>query len=157
MHKRQKQKNLNFNKLKMVEKKEISIKGTTLTVKDIMTKGIKSIAYNKNIKEAAEKMIKEKVSLLLVVDSSNKPIGVVTRKDVAFRVIRKAENPENVKVSAIMSAPISTINENLSVVELGKILGKKKYKRLLVENNNKKLTGIVSTTDILKAVADDKI
>jgi len=122
-----------------------------------MTKGVKSIAYDKTIKEAAENMLKEKVSLLLVVDSSNKPIGVVTRKDIAFRVIRKAENPENVMVAAIMSAPVSTINENLSVIELGKILGKKKYKRLLVENDNGDLTGIVSTTDILKAVANNKI
>jgi len=141
----------------MSKEKETALKGTILTVKDIMTKGIKSIAYNKTIKEAAEKMIAEKVSLLLVVDNNNKPIGVVTRKDIAFRVIRKAENPEDVLVSAIMSAPISTINENLSVVELGKILGERKYKRLLVENDRGELTGIVSTTDILKAVANGKI
>ncbi len=143
----------------MAEKKEMAIKGTVtaLKVKDIMTKGVKSIAYDKNIKEAAENMLKEKVSLLLVVDSSNKPIGVVTRKDIAFRVIRKAESPENVMVAAIMSAPVSTISENLSVTELGKFLGVKKYKRLLVENDKGELTGIVSTTDILKAVANGKI
>ncbi len=141
----------------MVEKKETAIKGIILKVKDIMTKGVKSIAYNKTIKEAAENMLKEKVSLLLVVDGSNKPTGVVTRKDVAFRVIRKAESPENVLVAAIMSAPVSTISENLSAVELGKFLGEKKYKRLLVENDNGELVGIVSTTDILKAVANNKI
>jgi len=141
----------------MVEKKETAIKGIILKVKDIMTKGVKSIAYNKTIKEAAENMLKEKVSLLLVVDGSNKPIGVVTRKDVAFRVIRKVESPENVLVAAIMSAPVSAISENLSAVELGKFLGEKKYKRLLVENDNGELTGIVSTTDILKAVANNKI
>ena len=141
----------------MTEKKGAVIKGIILKVKDIMTKGVKTIAYNKSIKEAAENMLKEKVSLLLVVDGSNKPIGVVTRKDIAFRVIRKSESPEDVMVAVIMSAPVSTINENLSAVELGKFLGEKKYKRLLVENDNGELAGIVSTTDMLKAVANNKI
>ncbi|NCN65618.1 MAG: CBS domain-containing protein [Candidatus Altiarchaeum hamiconexum] len=141
----------------MTEKKGAVIKGIILKVKDIMTKGVKTIAYNKSIKEAAENMLKEKVSLLLVVDGSNKPIGVVTRKDIAFRVIRKSESPEDVMVAVIMSAPVSTINENLSAVELGKFFGEKKYKRLLVENDNGELAGIVSTTDMLKAVANNKI
>mgnify|MGYP001089631535 CR=1 FL=1 len=141
----------------MTEKKGAVIKGIILKVKDIMTKGVKTIAYNKSIKEAAENMLKEKVSLLLVVDGSNKPIGVVTRKDIAFRVIRKSERPEDVMVAVIMSAPVSTINENLSAVELGKFFGEKKYKRLLVENDNGELAGIVSTTDMLKAVANNKI
>ena len=141
----------------MTEKKGAVIKGIILKVKDIMTKGVKTIAYNKSIKEAAENMLKEKVSLLLVVDGSNKPIGVVTRQDLAFRVIRKSESPEDVMVAVIMSAPVSTINENLSAVELGKFFGEKKYKRLLVENDNGELAGIVSTTDMLKAVANNKI
>jgi len=130
-----------------------------LLVKDIMTKGVKAISYRASIKDAAEKMIKEKVSLLLVTDDNNNKenfIGVVTRKDVAFRAIRKAANVEDVLVANIMSSPISTVNENLSVYNLCKILGERKYKRMVVESEGK-IVGVVSTTDVLKAVAEGKI
>lgn len=129
---------------------------TDLVVKDIMTYGIKTIPYDETIKAAACNMESEKASFLLVTDEKNNCIGVVTRKDIAFRVVRKAKNPEDVLVSSVMSAPIASINENLTVRELGKILSERKCKRLLVESGGK-FIGVVSNTDILKAVANDKI
>ena len=127
-----------------------------LLVSDIMTNEIKSIYYYETIKSAAGKMANGNISFLLVTDEKDNPVGVVTRKDVAFRVVRKAKNPEDVLVSSIMSSPIATVNENVSVIDFAKILGEKKYKRMLVEKNGK-LAGIASNTDILNAVAGDKI
>lgn len=127
-----------------------------LLVKEIMTTGIKSIPYTASIIDAAKKMISEKVSLLLVTDDKENFIGVVTRKDIAFRVIRKSANVKDTLVASIMSSPISTVNENLTVRELCKILDEKKYKRMIVESDGK-IVGVVSTTDVLKAVAEGKI
>ncbi len=127
-----------------------------LLVKDIMTYGIKTIAFDETIKKAACIMADEKVSFLPVTDEKNNCIGVITRKDIAFRIIQKAKNPEDVLVCSVMSAPITSINENLTVRELGKILSERKCKRLLVESSGK-FIGVVSNTDILKAVANNKI
>ena len=127
-----------------------------LLVSDIMTNEIKSIYYYETIKSAAGKMVNGNVSFLLVTDEKDNQIGVITRKDVAFRVVRKAKNPEDILVSSIMSSPIATENENVSVIDFARILGEKKYRRMLVEKNGK-LVGIASISDIIKAVANDKI
>ena len=127
-----------------------------LLVSDIMTNEIKSVYYYETIKSAAGKMVNGNVSFLLVTDEKDNQIGVITRKDVAFRVVRKAKNPEDILVSSIMSSPIATVNENVSVIDFARILGKKKYRRMLVEKNGK-LVGIASISDIIKAVANDKI
>jgi len=127
-----------------------------LLVKDIMTRELKSILYDKSIKEAAEKMTDEKIPFLLVIDEKDNPIGIVTRKDIAFRVMRKSKNPEDILVSAVMSSPIATVSENLNVRNFGKLLGEKGYKRLLVEREGI-LVGAASNTDILKAVANNQI
>jgi CBS domain-containing protein len=91
-----------------------------LPVSDIMTEEIKSVYYYEKIKSVAK-------------NEKDNPVGVVTRKDVAFRVVRKAKTPEDISVSSIMSSPVATVNENVSVMDFAKILGKMEYNRLLVE------------------------
>jgi CBS domain-containing protein len=114
-----------------------------LLVRGIMNGEIKSVYYYEAVKSVAK-------------NEKDNPVGAVTRKDVSFRVVRKAKNPQDIPVSSITSYPVATVNENVSVRDFARILGEKKYKHLLVEKN-RKLTGIASNTDILNAVAGNKI
>jgi predicted transcriptional regulator len=114
-----------------------------LLVRGIMTEEIKSVYYYETIKSAAK-------------NEKDNPVGAVTRKDVSCRVVRNAKPPQNVLVSSITSSTVATVNENVSVREFAKILGEMEYNHLLIEKNGK-LAGIAGSSDIINAVAGDKI
>ena len=68
--------------------------------------GHKSSAY-----DAAVTMLKNKCGALLVCDSKNKEdlVGIITERDIAFKVIPKNLDPKLTLISRIMTKNVQTI------------------------------------------------
>jgi predicted transcriptional regulator len=82
-----------------------------------------------------------------VMDGS-KVKGIVTFTDVQ-KVIK--EDRKNVKVSQIMTKELITAREDDEAVTVMKLLTKNNIGRIIVKNDGK-MIGIVSRTDVLRAV-----
>lgn len=128
-----------------------------LKVEDIMQRNIKTVKFIDSVQTAAEIMDKEEISFLLVDDENGNILGAITRKDISGRICRRPKKKQDeILVVSVMSAPIVTVNENLSVREAAKFLHKKNFKRCPVDDGEK-IVGVVGISDILKCVADGKI
>ena len=116
-------------------------------VKDIMAKGKKLVTCGpkQKVAEAMELMVKNKVSGLPVVDDTGKVVGVISEADVMLA-------PKTATVKLKMTAEPITICGSATIKAAAKLLTEKKIKRALVLNEDGTLAGIVSRTDVIKAM-----
>jgi CBS domain-containing protein len=118
----------------------------TTTVGQLMTERLETISPSDTAQEAAKKMRDKKVSSLVVTDVEDKPIGIVTERDLVRQVCTKVVNSNDVIVHHIMSSPLATIDANSSVEVAADIMIQNKVRHLLVVDENKVL-GIITPSD----------
>ena len=126
-----------------------SVDENVATAKDVMSKPVISIRENDNAMNAAKLMEKHKIGGIVIVNNSGKPLGIVTERDLATRVVAKGLQPKDVNVSSIMSRPIVTIDGETSIREVAKKMSRLEIRRLAVFGKDD-LQGIITSNDILR-------
>jgi len=114
-----------------------------------MSEKLEKIIENMSAQEAAKKMGAVNTSSLLVTDFNDKPVGIITERDLVRRVVANDANSKTVVIKEIMSSPIATIDANSSVETAADLMMQNQVRHLLVVDNedvNKPL-GIITSTD----------
>jgi len=122
------------------------------TISEIMSKDISVIQSEASVAEAAEVMASRNISSIVVMDE-DQVAGVLTERDLFKRVVALNKNPYHTKTEEIMSSPVFSIPPNYSVFSASRTMENKGIRRLVVIEDEK-LCGIVTQTDIFKAVKD---
>ncbi|MDL1966299.1 MAG: CBS domain-containing protein [Candidatus Desulfofervidus auxilii] len=122
-----------------------------MKITDIMTKDLVRVEENTVIAWVISKMKHFKIRSLIVerVDK-NEPYGMITVRDVVYKVIAKGLDPEVVEVKDIMSEPAVYVSSDMDVKKVAQFMAEKGVSRVLVKKGDK-LVGIASLLDILKA------
>jgi CBS domain-containing protein len=79
----------------------------------------------------------------------NKPVGILTERDMLRRILAKSKNPEKTKVSEIMTTPVITIEPSTDLEEAARLMFEKNVKKLPVISK-RKLVGLVTLTDLAR-------
>ncbi|HYA84394.1 MAG TPA: CBS domain-containing protein [Candidatus Bathyarchaeia archaeon] len=114
-----------------------------------MSEKLEKIIENMSAQEAAKKMGAVNTSSLLVTDFNDRPVGIITERDLVRRVVANDANSKRVLIKEIMSSPIATIDANSSVEAAADLMMQNQVRHLLVvddEDVNKPL-GIITSTD----------
>ena len=104
----------------------------------------KSSAY-----DAAVSMLKNKCGALLVCNSKKDDtlVGIVTERDITFKVVPKNLDPKITQVSKIMTKEVETISPKKTTVEAIHVMRSKGFRHLPVIEK-KKIVGILSMRDL---------
>lgn len=121
-------------------------------ISEIMSQDVSTIQKNASVAEAAELMASRKISSVIVLDA-DKIAGVLTERDLLNRVVAFNRNPIHTKTEEVMSTPVFSIPPNYSVFSASRTMENMKTRRLVVVEDEK-VCGIVTQTDIFKAVKD---
>lgn len=124
-----------------------------VVVRDVMTKDVKVVRPDTSIKEVVATMNKFDIGSIVVVQG-DRPVGVITERDILRRIVEPCIAPETLTARHVMSSPVITIDENASVDEAARLMAKKGVKKLLVTRNNEQLVGILTLTDIVTKVPE---
>jgi len=122
-----------------------------ITVGDIASSPVYQLSKESTVEEAARQMELHEVGSLVVVNSSGKPVGIVTERDIVTRSIARSKDPRQMKVAEVMSAPLVKIDHGRSVVRALDAMRLHKFRRLGVVKDDK-LIGIVTERDIMRAI-----
>jgi len=130
---------------------------TQTTVVDLMTTKLKIIEEVASVRQASNKMKEEDVSSLIVVDkdNNNKPIGLVTERDIVRKVCanENTDNIDAIRVWDIVSSPLITINSDSSLKQAANVFLQHKIRHLLVIDNRNgigKPVGIITPMDFTR-------
>jgi CBS domain-containing protein len=117
-----------------------------LRVADAMRTNVVRVEEGASVAEASLSMYK-KGQGCAIVSRQGKPLGIVTERDVTWKVAAKGLDPKSVKVAEIMSKPLITIDPDADLAEAAKIMKKHKIRRLAVVKEET-LNGILTAADI---------
>lgn len=120
---------------------------TEIPVRDIMTRPVITADANLDVLNAARKMGLANVGSLIVV-SGQKPIGILTERDLVKKVVSQASDPRTLKVGDVMSAPLVTIDPEASLRDAAALMLRSGVKRLPVISAGR-LVGIITDTDLV--------
>jgi CBS domain-containing protein len=102
--------------------------------------------------EAAQLMRSANIGSI-VIARDNEPVGLVTDRDLAMRVLADAQDPAALRLSEIMSPQPIFISVRRSLDEAIATMRDVGIRRLPVVDENGELAGIVSLDDILICIA----
>ena len=122
------------------------------TASDLMTKDPIRIQSGWTLKEALDCFIKNNLHFAPVVTPLNEVQGLLSDYELVRSAIRNFLEPgKQSKVNDLKNLLIKPdyVQEDASLLEVVKKIGKAPSHRLLILNKNKKLTGIVSPKDVL--------
>ena len=109
-----------------------------ISIGGLMTEKLKTIESSSTAQEASKKMRDNNISSLVVVDNkkNNKPIGIVTERDLVRKVCVNDANSSKMLIKNIMSSPLVTIDSRSSVEVAADIMSQNKVRHLLVVEDN---------------------
>ena len=123
-----------------------------MTVRDTMKTELIVATPEMELSEVARLLIKYKITGLPVVDPENMIIGVISEADL----LRTVGEPhiQWKTVSQLMTPNPMTVNVNEPLHTAFDILMTHSFRRVLIEDNGK-LAGLISRTDLLPAILDE--
>ena len=119
-------------------------------VRDIMSKDVRVVRLDSSVKEVVATMNKFDIGSIVVVQG-DRPVGIITERDILRRVVEPCLAPEVLTARQVMTSPLVTIKETASIDEAAGLMAKRRVKKLPVMNEEK-LVGIVTFTDIVAKV-----
>ena len=119
-----------------------------MKVSDAMDEEIVTVDENVSVADAAAR-ISEKGKGCAIVLSKCKPVGMVTERDITYKVVAKGLNPRKVKVGEIMSKPLIEVDPDADLVTAAKLMDKHKIRRLAVIRRGI-VYGVISALDIAR-------
>ena len=116
-------------------------------VKDVMKTDVVSIDSSKTIKDAACMMDDSSVGCVII-SKDNIPSGILTERDFVKRIAAKNKDLSS-SLTEVMSSPLITINSDETVWDAAEKMKRNGIHKLPVLENNK-VTGIITTTDLVE-------
>jgi len=120
-----------------------------LLVREVMTTNVKTVRPFSTVKDVVQKMNKFGIGSVVVVEE-DRPVGIITERDIMRSIAEQFFDPSVVKVKDIMSTQLVTISADVSVEEAARLMATRKIKKLPVVENQK-LVGIVTSMDVMRA------
>jgi len=147
-----------------------------LRVREVMSKDVVVVSPADTLHDAFELIVENRVSALPVVDGHDRCVGMLSTSDLIdltheledelqnlgradesgrpLLIERLAEAFGGEKVSAYMTESVAMIGAEIPLSEAAGMMLRNRVHRLPVVDDRKRLLGILSTTDIVAAVAD---
>ena len=116
-------------------------------VKDILRTETKTIPPDISIQQAAIEMAAHKISSLVVVDSTGKPVGMVTDRDFREKVVAGAKDVSS-PVKSIMNTPLITIDSEDNCFEAVLRMIRHRIHHIVVMEGQK-LKGMLTNHDFM--------
>jgi len=120
-----------------------------LLVKEVMTTNVKTARPFSTVKDVVQKMNKFGIGSVVVVEE-DRPVGIITERDIMRNIAEQFFDLSLVKVKDIMSTQLVTISGDVSVEEAARLMASRKIKKLPVVEDEK-LVGIVTSMDVMRA------
>lgn len=125
-------------------------------VSDVAEKDFTALDENLTIDKAAQIMQNKGSTSVLVTDiRSGKPHGIITEKDILYRVVAENRAPSKTRLKKLISSPLITIDEDSSLKDAISLMMSKGIRRLPVVRRDS-VVGILNVTSIVGHIYEER-
>lgn len=100
------------------------------------------------VRDIARLMLENDCGLVPVVDASGKPLGTVTDRDIALRVVAEGRDPQSCTAQECMTTPVTSVSVDSSLSDATELMEREQVRRMLVVDRDGRLRGIVAQADV---------
>jgi len=120
---------------------------TSVRIRDVMTRRLITSSPDDTVQKVASTMAENRIgSVIITEDGDNE--GIVTERDICYKVVAKGLSPSKVLAKEIMTKSLVTISSDSTIIDAAKLMVKKGIRRLVVVESEK-IVGILTASDIL--------
>ncbi len=120
------------------------------TLDRIMERDVYYCSPDDSVKAVADEMARRRISSVIVADSEQRPLGIVTERDMVRKVIASGEmRPMDMEISGIMTQSPRTLATDATLFDALSLLSRKMFKHVPVIEDGR-IAGIVTMRQILK-------
>ncbi|MBL7480049.1 CBS domain-containing protein [Legionella bononiensis] len=110
---------------------------------------------NESVKKCIDLMVDMDIGAVVVVDSENKLIGIVSERDIVRSCLHQCVDLNAGKVSDVVFTKVSILSPHDTVEKAMQVITQTKRRHLLIRENDEFLA-ILSIGDLLLHLLDDK-
>jgi CBS domain-containing protein len=118
-----------------------------LTVADVMSRDVEFIAASATVQEAAELMGEIEVGALPA-GSAERIEGIVTDRDILYRVVARGLDPASTRVAEVVSRPVVLCEEGDSLRAAMDAMAANHIRRMPVRDGSGLVTGWITLADL---------
>ena len=107
--------------------------------------------------KAIKVMAEKNYGSVVIVDSKDKVVGIVTERDIVKKLINNSMSPKTTKLEDIMTPNPRVANENDDVLDWLRIMSNDRFRRLPVVDSNGKIKVIFTQGDFVSYTWPDLI
>ena len=109
------------------------------------------------VRAAARRMREHGVGSLVVVEpgATAEARGMITDRDITLRCIAAGLDPESTTVAEVMTAPVTTVDEDTPIEAAAEEMARAGTRRLVVTGPGRKAVGILALDDLLDLVVEE--
>ena len=122
------------------------MKSELKNVRDVMNKSIISVDKDDAIRMAVKKMIHGGIGAVIVTEK-DKPVGILTERDILKFIANEKMDLDNSKVENIMSAPLISVDSSSSLEEAAGVMLTNNIRRLIIKEKDE-YVGIISQREL---------
>jgi CBS domain-containing protein len=126
-----------------------------MSVGRICSRDVDTADPRESVLEVARRMHDRQVGTLVVVDREARPMGLITDRDIAMRVVADGGDAARMMVSDIMTPMPTVVLADTSIQTALGHMRSGRLRRLPVVSGSGALIGIVTLDDILSLIAEE--
>jgi ACR3 family arsenite efflux pump ArsB len=123
-------------------------------VSDVVTEGIFSLDKSKTLQDAARLLDEEHIHAVAVLDENDSPLGILSSEDLINQIAE--DRPLDTPLSEVELQSVSTCSAASPLREVISKMKRTHQYKFLVTDGDGKPTGLLSSSDIIGRVAQDK-
>lgn len=126
-----------------------------MTIGKICQREVDLAGRDETVQAAAQRMANRNVGSLLVLDADRRPIGIVTDRDLALRVVGQGRLAATTTVSEVMTPEPETVREDVPIERALARMRAASLRRLPVVDGEGRLAGVVTLDDVVELLAEE--
>jgi CBS domain-containing protein len=116
--------------------------------RDVMTADPACCSPDTPLDQVAKMMIQHNCGEIPVIDRANRPVGVVTDRDIVCRSVAEGENPLAHTAESVMSKPVVTVRPDATIEDVVETMERHQLRRVPVVDGGGCCAGIIAQADI---------
>jgi len=126
-----------------------------MSVGRICTRSVSIGSAGESVAQGARRMGEAEVGTLVVLDEKQRPVGLLTDRDIVVRVVAKDLDPGSTPIGEVMSRPVLAVHEKMPIEDGLARMAAAPTRRLVVTSDEGRLVGVLALDDVLELLAEE--